>query len=85
MPKASSPFLVVLATAAVAVAVPGTAFAYLDPGTGSMILQGVFGALLAAGVALGLFWERVKKLFKGRRPEEENPPATAEEADAEPR
>jgi len=85
MPKASSPIPVVLATSMLALAVPGTALAYLDPGTGSMILQGLVGALLAAGVALGLFWERVKRLFTGHRPEEEQPTATADKTDAEPR
>jgi len=38
---------------------PATAFAYLDPGTGSMLLQVVLGGIAAVGVALKLFWYRI--------------------------
>ena len=33
--------------------------AYIDPGTGSFIFQAAVGALLAAGVAIKLFWKRI--------------------------
>jgi hypothetical protein len=36
------------------------AFAYLDPGTGSLIVQSVVAALAAAGFALRLYWRRVQ-------------------------
>lgn len=39
------------------------AFAYLDPGTGSMILQAIIGALAVAGVAVSTFWSRIKAFF----------------------
>ena len=32
---------------------------YIDPGTGSIILQTVLGAILGIGVALKLFWHRI--------------------------
>jgi membrane protein implicated in regulation of membrane protease activity len=32
--------------------------AYIDPGTGSFVFQAAIGALLAAGVAIKLFWKR---------------------------
>lgn len=35
------------------------AYAYLDPGTGSMILQGILGGLAAAAVLGRLFWSRI--------------------------
>ena len=38
---------------------PATAFAYLDPGTGSMLLQVVLGGIAAVAVALKLFWYRI--------------------------
>ncbi len=48
--------------------VPSPAYAYLDPGTGSYILQLVIGTLLGGLFAVGLFWRRVgasfKRLFK---------------------
>lgn len=50
---------------------PGQAWAYLDPGTGSFILQMVIGALLGGLVAVGLFWRRVlgwiQRVFGKRR------------------
>ncbi len=35
-------------------------WAYLDPGTGSMLLQVVLGGIAAIGVALKIFWHRIK-------------------------
>ena len=34
--------------------------AYLDPGTGSMLLQVILGGIAAVGVALKLFWHRIR-------------------------
>lgn len=35
-------------------------FAYLDPGTGSMLLQVILGGIAAVGVALKLFWHKIR-------------------------
>jgi len=43
---------------------PGTSHAYLDPGTGSIILQAVIGVAVGGLFAVGLFWSRVKTFFK---------------------
>lgn len=37
-----------------------SAFAYLDPGTGSMLLQVILGGVAAVGVALKLYWHRIR-------------------------
>ena len=50
---------------------PVTAFAYLDPGTGSMIVQGILAAVAAVGVSAGIFWKKLKGLFGGRKGEGE--------------
>ncbi|MFT5769980.1 MAG: hypothetical protein ACI9H8_001962 [Lysobacterales bacterium] len=42
---------------------PSVAFAYLDPGTGSMLLQVILGGIAAVGVALKLFWYRIIAFF----------------------
>lgn len=39
--------------------------AYLDPGTGSMLIQGLLAAVAAMGVTLGIFWRRIKAFFGG--------------------
>ena len=41
------------------------AFAYLDPGTGSIILQGIIATVAGMLVAGRLYWQRVKTFFAG--------------------
>ncbi len=38
------------------------AVTYLDPGTGSFILQALLGAIAAAAVAVTTFWSRIRML-----------------------
>jgi len=45
--------------------------AYLDAGTGSMLLQVLAGGLAAAAVAGRLFWNRILTLLRIRKPQEE--------------
>ena len=45
---------------------PVSAHAYLDPGAGSALIQGILGAVAAIGVALKLYWHRIAK-FLGLR------------------
>ncbi len=40
------------------------AYAYLDPGTGSFVIQMLIAAIVGALFALKLFWTRVKDFFK---------------------
>ena len=40
------------------------AHAYLDPGTGSIILQAIVGAFAAFFSTLYIFWEKVKIFFR---------------------
>lgn len=39
------------------------AFAYLDPGTGSMVLQAILGAVAIAGATISVYWQRVRAFF----------------------
>ena len=39
------------------------AFAYLDPGTGSMLLQVILGGVAAVGVALKLYWHKIMSVL----------------------
>ena len=45
--------------------------AYLDPGTGSMLVQLLVGGLAAAAVAIKLYWYRILRLLRIRRDEPE--------------
>lgn len=46
-----------------------TALAYLDPGTGSMIMSAIIGLFATAALAIKTYWYRLKRLF-ARRPAE---------------
>lgn len=51
------------------VASPGTAHAYLDPGTGSYLLQLLIGSILGGLYAVKLLWARIRTrlTFGGKR------------------
>ena len=53
------------------------AHAYLDPGTGSIILQGLIAAVAGAMVTARLYWGRIKSIFS--RKTEKNDPEPVEE------
>ena len=38
-------------------------YAYLDPGTGSMIMQTIAAIVLTAGTVLGIFRQKIKNFF----------------------
>ncbi len=40
---------------------------YLDPGSGSMLIQILLAALLGAGVAIKIFWRSIKAFFTGKK------------------
>lgn len=40
------------------------AFAYLDPGTGSIILQAILGAIAAGFSYCAFYWNKVKNFLK---------------------
>jgi hypothetical protein len=45
--------------------------AYLDAGTGSMIVQLIVGGVAAAAVAVKLFWYKILRILRIRKPEPE--------------
>ena len=54
-----------------------TVFAYLDPGSGSMMLQVIAGGLAAAAVTLKVYWLRLLVFLRIRKPEEETASASS--------
>ena len=36
-----------------------TAFAYLDPGTGSMIIQGLIAGVVMVSMAIKMYWRKI--------------------------
>jgi hypothetical protein len=45
---------------------------YLDPGSGSFILQVIVAALLGGGFAIKAYWKKIKALFVKTPPGEES-------------
>ena len=43
--------------------------AYMDPGSGSLLLQILLGGIAGAAVAMKLFWSRIKDFFRMNKPE----------------
>ena len=45
------------------------AYAYLDPGTGSMLLTGLVAGLAAIMSFLSIYWQKVKSFFIKKEPD----------------
>ena len=65
-----------LLAGSVILALPGDAHAYLDPGTGSYVLQLILAGLLGAAFTVKIFWRRIRSFIlshvlkrKGQREE----------------
>jgi len=41
----------------------GNAYAYLDPGTGSIIIQGLIAAIAGGLFTIRLYWQKIKNFF----------------------
>lgn len=54
-----------LASVALLLVSTGSAWAYIDPGSASLLLQGLIGAAAALLVGLRLYWGRLKAAFRG--------------------
>lgn len=56
-----------IAAALSIVMMAGTAHAYVDPGTGSYLLQILIAGILGAAFAMRLYWTRIKNSLSGLR------------------
>jgi len=45
---------------------PVSAFAYLDPTTGSMVISAIVGLLASLVLAIKTYWYRIRSFFKGK-------------------
>lgn len=53
------------------------AIAYIDPGTGSLLLQVLAAGIISAGVALRHFKDRIRGFFRRGRPSLSDPGAAS--------
>lgn len=54
----------------VALGIGDTAHAYLDPGTGSVMLQVFLGGIVGALTVIRLYWKRIRSVFSRRSTKE---------------
>ncbi len=57
------------------------AYAYLDPGTGSIILQGLLAGIAGGLVVIKLYWGKLKSLFASGSRKKEHTQDPAPHAD----
>ena len=50
---------------------PSIAYSYLDPGTGSYLIQILVAAIFGSLFALKMFWGRIKAFFQRKKTDEE--------------
>ena len=58
-----------------AVLMPRPSHAYLDPTSGSILLQVLLGGLAGAALAMRLFWHKILAWFSGRKRDHDDPAA----------
>ena len=44
-----------------------SAYAYIDPGTGSMVIQVLIGTLVGLGIAIKVYWYKLKEKFMRKK------------------
>ena len=54
------------------------AYAYIDPGTGSALIQGLVAAVAAIGVTVKLYWHRIIGFLGLKKNEEESLPSNSD-------
>ncbi len=64
-------FLMLLACLISSLILPTTAFAYVDPGSGSVIVTTILGLIAAVGYTFRKYFYKLKRMIKGKKTEEE--------------
>lgn len=59
------------------------AHAYLDPGTGSILVQSLLAGIAGAVAVVSLYWQRVKAFFVNMRKSSRNEPTRASSTDSD--
>ena len=56
--------IITLVILAVFITIPTPAFAYMDLGTGTLILQGIIAAAVGGFVGIKLYWQKINEFFR---------------------
>ena len=55
------------------ICIPSNAYAYIDPGTGSVLLAALVGSLAAIGTTISIYWSKIKSFFS-KKEKNDKPP-----------
>ena len=77
--RSNHPAIKVVGISLLFTTVSAPAFGYIDPGTGSLIIQSVIGAVAALGITLKLYWHKLKVFFSARTSNADNTEVQGEE------
>jgi hypothetical protein len=72
-PKITSFGTVLLLTVGTVLVLTAPASAYLDPGSGSMLVQMLLGGVAGIAVALRVYWRRLASRFRPTKPKDGHP------------
>ena len=50
----------------------GNAYAYLDPGTGSIIITAIIAFFAVISTKISIYWQKIKNLFKKNKDTDKN-------------
>lgn len=65
--KVSKCFAMVIVLTSSFILIPSQGYAYLDPGTGSLMLQGILGGLAIASVVGRRYWHQILNIIGVRK------------------
>ena len=53
--------------------IQSNAYAYIDPGTGSIMLQALIAGMVAGGAAISVYWSKIKSFFSKKKKNDKHP------------
>ncbi len=72
MKSSTRNFVVAMSAIFVCIGITTPAYAYLDPGTGSLLLQGLIATLAAAAATGSIYWGKIRAFFSAKKDEPDN-------------
>jgi hypothetical protein len=64
-------YRIVFLAGVVAFLMPVGAMAYIDPGTGSYVLQLIIAAVVGVSFSIKIFWKKIVRIFRKNKPADE--------------
>jgi hypothetical protein len=71
-----------VATAIAVISFAQPAWAYLDPGTGSMIISAIVGLFATAALAIKTYWYKLKSFFRKDPPADDDAPRATDSSES---